>query len=355
MSIPTIWKRPHLSFPSTFDTIFFDVDGVLIKTKASFQATGIAITEYVIGVIHGLDWGQNEGKSLVTAGDVEAFKRAGGFNDDILMSYLLSSLFTARLREWSHTALAGRSTQEWAQLARAAQLQGHGGREWVEAVIPASARIDYHIISDLYHEVYWGAEELKRRFGLEPRHFPYAEGLVHNEEMLFSSDFFARLRAAGLVRMGMITGRFGQEVDSALERMIAYSGECWWDVVVSSDLYKKPDPQALRFAINAVGTEGGLYIGDTADDFDLVRNYKASQLASEPDILMAMVAQEDEAVLYQQRGADIIVSSVEDLLACLSIKRPSRDLSPRDGWEERNVAPSVLSPREEDWWLGLDR
>jgi len=120
--------------------------------------------------------------------------------------------------------------------------------------------------------------------------------------------------------MGMITGRFGQEVDSALERMIAYSGERWWDIVVSSDLYKKPNPQALRFAIDAVNTEGGLYIGDTADDFDLVRNYQASQLPGEPDILIAMVAQKDEAVLYQQRGADIIVSSVEDLLACWPVR-----------------------------------
>ncbi|HEY4032677.1 MAG TPA: HAD family hydrolase [Ktedonobacteraceae bacterium] len=320
MNIPAIWKRPHLSFPLTFDTIFFDVDGVLIKTKASFQATAIAVAEYVVGIIHGLDWGQNEGKSLVTIEDVEVFKRAGGFNDDILMGYLLASLLTARLREWKLTMLAERSTQEWAELARTAQLQGHGGREWVEAVLPASARIDYSIINDLYHEIYWGAEELRMRFGRELRYLSHAEGLIHNEEMLYSADFFARLRTAGLVHMGMITGRFGQEVNSVLERMIAYSGEPWWDVVVCADLYKKPDPQALRFAITAVGTEGGLYIGDTADDFDLVRNYRASQLASEPDILMVMVAQEDEVMLYQQRGADIIVRSVEDLLTCLPVR-----------------------------------
>jgi HAD superfamily phosphatase len=319
MSVPTIWKRPHLSFPFTLDTIFFDVDGVLIKTRASFLATAMAVAEYVVGVIQGLDWGQNEGKLLVSIEDVEAFKRAGGFNDDILTSYLLASLLTARLREWKDTILAERSTQEWAELARVAQLQGHGGQEWVETVIPNSARIDYSIISDLYHEIYWGNEQLGLRFGRELRYLPYAKGLVHNEEMLYSADFFARLRTIGLAHMGMITGRFGQEVDSALERMIAYSGESWWDIVVSADLYKKPDPQALRFAINAVGTKGGLYIGDTADDFDLVHNYKASQQASEPDMLIAMVAQEDEVMLYQQRGADIIIRSVENLLECLPI------------------------------------
>jgi HAD superfamily phosphatase len=320
MNMPAIWKRPHLPFPLSCDTIFFDVDGVLIKTIKSFRATAIAVAEYVVGIMHGLDWGQDEGKSLVATEDVEAFKRAGGFNNDVLMSYLLASLFTARLREWRGTALAERSTQIWAEQARAAQLQGHGGHEWVESVIPASACIDYHIISDLYHEVYWGAKELKLRFGRESRYLPHAEGLLYNEEMLYRADFFARLRTAGLIHMGMITGRFGLEVNSALERMQAYSGEHWWEVVVSSDLYKKPNPQALRFAINAVGTQSGLYVGDTADDFDLVRNYRANRLASEATMLVAMVAQDDDAVLYQQRGADIIVRSVEDLLACWPVR-----------------------------------
>jgi phosphoglycolate phosphatase-like HAD superfamily hydrolase len=89
MNIPAIWKRPHLSFPLTFDTIFFDIDGVLIKTKASFLATAMAVAEYVVGAIQGLDWGQNEGKSLVTMEDVEVFKRAGGFNDELSTSFAL--------------------------------------------------------------------------------------------------------------------------------------------------------------------------------------------------------------------------------------------------------------------------
>ena len=41
METPVIWKRPDLQFPTSFDTIFFDVDGVLIKTIDSFHATDI--------------------------------------------------------------------------------------------------------------------------------------------------------------------------------------------------------------------------------------------------------------------------------------------------------------------------
>ena len=314
----SIWKRPDLKFPQPFDTIFFDVDGILIDTLQSFHATDIAVAEYVTGTLNRLDWGQSTGQRAFTFQDIDAFKQAGGYNNDWDMCYLLAALSTARLREWKDNRdLAVRSTQEWAALSRAANLQGHGGLEWVQNTFPASALPDYALIGDIYHEYYWGATEMSRRFGREPRYLPDAEGLVHHEEMLYTPDFFARLRIAGVQHMGMITGRVGPEVDSALERMEAYSGERWWEVVIAADTCPKPDPQALRMAIQATGACGGLYIGDTADDADLVRYYRASKHEEESEILSAMRVPLEEIELYKQRGVDFIVQTVEDLLECL--------------------------------------
>jgi HAD superfamily phosphatase len=317
MSMSSIWRRTDLQLPPVFDTIFFDVDGVLIRTTGSFRAADIAVAEYVVGTLHGLDWGQNEGHALVTVSDIEAFKQAGGFNDDFTLSYLLAGLFTARLREWRDSSLGEQSIVEWAARARESQLRGQGGRVWADEVIPASARQDFEVIRDLHIEYYWGVRELRKRFGREPRYLPEAEGLVRSEEWLFAPDFFARLRASGISHLGMITGRVGPEVDSALERLWAYCGEQWWDVVVPATEYVKPDPQALRHAIAAVGARGGLFIGDTADDLDLVLNYHARQQDGEPPMLAAMIADGAVAELYQQRGADFVVDGVEDLLMCL--------------------------------------
>jgi HAD superfamily phosphatase len=328
MNIPVVWRRPGLQFPPVFDTIFFDVDGVLIRTVDSFRATDIVVAEYVAGTIHGLDWGQSEGKPLVTIEDVNAFKQAGGYNNDWDMCYLLASLSTARLREWKGTPLAERSSAEWAELSREANLHGHGGAEWVREVIPASALLDYQMIGDLYHEVYWGAEEMPKRLGHAARYLPDAPGLVHRETMLYSVDLPARLRRAGIRSLGMITGRVGPEVDSALERMAAYSGERWWDVVISADQAPKPDPRALQLAIEAVGAQGGLYIGDTADDHDVVLNYRAIKAADEPDFLAVMLVHDDEVRVYQEREADFIIGSVEDVLDCLPeemvVREPGR-------------------------------
>ena len=317
MQTSVTWKRPNLQFPATFDSIFFDVDGVLIRTTDSFRATDIAVAEYVAGTLHGLDWGQGEGKPIVTIEDVNAFKQAGGYNNDWDMCYLLASLCTARLREWQGTPLAERSSAEWAALSRAANLEGHGGVAWVNEVIPASARLDYDMIGDLYHEYYWGAEQMQQRFGHPPRFLHDAPGFVHRETMLYAPDFPAKLRQAGVPHLGMITGRVGPEVDSALERMEAYSGERWWDVVISADTSPKPDPRALQLAIAAVSSKGGLYIGDTADDHDLVINYAAVRQPSDAEILVVMLVQDDEVQIYQERGTDFIIAKVEDVMGCL--------------------------------------
>src|SRR2546428_12046954 len=104
----TYLKRPGLQFPPSFDTRFFDIDGVLIKTTASFRAADIAVAEYVAGTIHRLDWGQQEGKQLVTLEDVNAFKQAGGYNNQWGMCYLLASPSPARARGWKGTPLGWR-------------------------------------------------------------------------------------------------------------------------------------------------------------------------------------------------------------------------------------------------------
>src|SRR5260370_32058290 len=146
MKTQVMWKRPDLQLPALFDPIFFDIDGVGIKTIDSFHATDIGTAEYVAGTIHGLDWGQREGKKLLTHEDVIAFKQAGGYSNDWDMCYLLATLYTARLREWRGTPLAERTIQEWAALSRAANIGGHGGRAWVREVIAASPELELGVI-----------------------------------------------------------------------------------------------------------------------------------------------------------------------------------------------------------------
>ncbi|HEY0757008.1 MAG TPA: HAD family hydrolase [Ktedonobacteraceae bacterium] len=314
-----VWQRPDLFIPASLDTIFFDLDGTLIKTVDSFHAADIAAAEYIVGQLNGLDWGKSEGKALLTHDDVLAFKQAGGYNNDWDMCYLLAALCTARLREWRGTALAERSYAEWAALSYAANQQGHGGLTWVREVTPSSAHPDYRQIGEIYRELYWGAEELSKRYGYTARYLPDFAGYVRNEEPYFQPDFFADLRRRGIQHMGIITGRVGPEVDIALEMLEAYSGERWWEVVIPADLVPKPDPRALTQAIAGIagGIGSGLYVGDTGDDLSVVLNYRAQRRSAEPEILSVCLVYPHESTLYQQRGADFVISHINEIVYCL--------------------------------------
>jgi phosphoglycolate phosphatase-like HAD superfamily hydrolase len=90
-------------------------------------------------------------------------------------------------------------------------------------------------------------------------------------------------------------------------------------VVISADTCPKPDPRAMQLAIAGIKGEvgGGLYIGDTGDDLDLVLNYQAIKKEGEPDMLAVMLVYEHEMATYQERGADFIIGSVLDVTRCL--------------------------------------
>ncbi len=320
MEPSVFWRRPDLLWPASLDTIFFDLDGTLIKTVDSFHAADIAAAEYVAGQLHGLDWGQSAGKTLLTHEDVLAFKQAGGYNNDWDMCYLLAALCTARLREWRGTPLAERSYAEWAALSYVANQQGRGGLTWVHEVVPASAQLDYNLVGEIYRELYWGAAELRKRYGVTARHLPDFAGYVHTEEPFFRPGFFTDLRLRGIRHMGIITGRIGPEVDIALEMLEAYSGERWWEVVIPADLMPKPDARALQLAIAGIsGRVGaGLYVGDTGDDLVLTLNYRAQRRPGEPELLAVSLAYPHEVELYQQRGADFVISHINEIVQCLA-------------------------------------
>jgi phosphoglycolate phosphatase-like HAD superfamily hydrolase len=58
-------------------------------------------------------------------------------------------------------------------------------------------------------------------------------------------------------------------------------------------------------------------VGDTADDLELVLRYRQdfahTSTQDIPRVLAAQIAHGDDAQIYQERGADIVVEHIRDL------------------------------------------
>jgi HAD superfamily phosphatase len=338
-----VWLRPDLaaSAPRALDTVLFDVDGVLIATTRSFRLAVIHATDRLVRQHQGL---ADAPDPLLRLDDIAAFKLAGGFNSDWDLTRALTALWTARLREWRGQPEAGLSVRAWAERAGAAARAGRGGIAWMHATFPASAIPRAAVARAACNEFYWGAVLIRELFGYEPEHAPEAAGFVHNETLLLPKVLLPELAATGIQHLGLITGRNGPEVGWAVRRLAAACdldgarpaarpSFIWHDgpygrspfaVVVSGDELTKPDPRALAHAARAVGAAGGIYVGDTSDDLDLVLRYRDELLARDPHLpafLAVVVATGPDVAVYAARGADAVIAHVGELPAVLAALR----------------------------------
>lgn len=335
-----VWLRPTLTAAPDdspivrawpLDSAIFDVDGVLMDVSRSYRLSVLAAVDYIVRVAQGL---ADAPTPLLDERDLALFKHAGGFNNDWDLTQLLAGLCTARLREWRGQPLAEVPLATWARQAGEAARAQRGGTAWMRTVLPASAIPDREAARWVHDEIYWGARLVREQYSRDPRYVPDAAGVVHNEVPLLGPDVLPALVRQGLAHFGLITGRAGPEVAWILHQL-AYGaglpegmppdGAMWYDsphgrspftVIVGGDQYSKPDPAALVFAVRALNTRGALYVGDTADDLDLVARYRAEAQPGDvalPLVLAVMVASGEQALLYQQRGADVIIPSVAEL------------------------------------------
>ena len=344
-----IWIRPTLSLtpflteglasgqpPRRLDSALFDVDGVLIDTRRSYRLAVMHGSERLVRVANGLTQAPSP---MVAQRDIAAFKLAGGFNSDWDATQLFAALWTARLREWRGQPEASVTVDDWAARASDAARAGVGGVTWLRATFPATAIPNDETARWAHDEFYWGATLVRELYGHEPVFAPEAEGFVHNEELLLGAELLPTLRDLGIARFGLITGRVGPEVDWALRRLAGScglsegappAGAPWYDdphgrspfaCVVPATLYAKPDPRALAHAVRRLEASAALYVGDTADDLDLVLRYRREEQADDPmlpPVLAVAIARGAEAEVYRERGADIVLTHVNMLPEALS-------------------------------------
>jgi HAD superfamily hydrolase (TIGR01548 family) len=311
----------------SLDAAIFDVDGVLIDTSQSYIRAVMSASEHLVRLVTRL---RAAPSPLLSPEDILLFKLAGGWNNDWHCTALLTALWTARLREWRGQPEAEIPLEEWARRAQLAASAHRGGMPWLHEIAPPSAIPDPEVARWAHDEYYWGAALVRELYGHEPVYAPDAPGYVHNERLLLDAATVRALIERGVTRYGLITGRWGPEViwaarvlveawreEQDAQRYESAYGATPFGAIIPSEEYVKPDPAALVAALERLGSQGAFFVGDTADDLDLVLRYRREVAAALP-VLAVCVAQGNTAETFQARGADITISSVTELPAALS-------------------------------------
>ncbi|WP_297416823.1 HAD family hydrolase [Thermococcus sp.] len=208
--------------------VVFDVDGVLIDVRESYDIATKLTAEFFLGIL-----GRRE---VVCLDHVRKFRLKGSFGDDFKVSEALVIL-----------ALAG-------DLGRIESLP--------DGVTIGEIRDEYGIgletedVERVFNTFYLGEQ-------FDGMAFP-SRGLWRKEKPIVKRGLLRELEKR--YKTGVLTGRSKLELKLA-EEIIGYR----FKRAITRELYLKPDPRALW---ELVGGEYGVYIGDTRNDELLVENYR---------------------------------------------------------------------------------
>ena len=232
------------------DAVVLDVDGVLVDVADSYRRAIVESVEHVY-------------ERTIRKDDIQAFKDAGGFNNDWELTHAAALYVLA-------TAEGYRASIDEYTDAIAAEGGGlEAAEDVVQEAIGARAfqrvdeRWDRDRLRDVFQQLYLGAELYRGLEGGEPD--LETQGFIHDEPVLLSDD--AREALLEKYDVGILTGRPAAEAEIALER-VGLDDAVPIDHRFTMDDWEegKPHPRALVTLAERFDAGTVVFVGDTLDD-----------------------------------------------------------------------------------------
>lgn len=289
------------------DAVVLDIDGVVVDVADSYRRAILESVETVYG-------------DTIEKADVQAFKDAGGFNNDWELTDA-AALYVLAERKGM--------TLDIAAFTSAIAEQG-GGLDAAERVTEdALSDTDWAYVRDrwnptrlrdVFQQLYLGAELYRELEGGEPD--AETRGYIHDEPLLL--DASTREHLVEHYDVGVVTGRPEAEAEIALDRAgldvppeRRFTMDDWED--------GKPHPYALTTLAERFDADSVVFVGDTLDDVRTAVN--AADV--DPDreyhgigVLTGGLSGAAGREKFADAGAATVIDSIGDLPGRLDCDRP---------------------------------
>lgn len=305
------------------DGLLFDMDGVLLDITESIRRVNCLAVPYYLREV--LGW--SAGDDLLTSADIEMFKNAGGFNDDVELTCAIVLHYIVKEHEHPGTPADTLNVFKPNLVGYARKIaEGGGGLDVAESICLEhfnydgrhEINLDYRKrdITQIFLELF-GGKECAEMYGHAPKRY-LGEGFWKFDKPLIDVERLGRaVSTSPAKKVGILTGRTSGEANLGLKVAGLHTVVPSTAIVSSDEKHLKPDPRGLRKLVERLGVKAGIYIGDTRDDFRTVDNY-AKAYPDGPPILAALVltgpAGDSNVRLFRKTHADIVASDVNEIL-----------------------------------------
>ena len=271
------------------DCALFDIDGVLVDTRKSYNIAISKAVDFVIKYVTG----RSNLNGLVNQEIILKFRYTGGFNNDADTTYAIS--LAALSNPYKKNNNVNQMREFISYIASNANEDGITSVERFLSSLPSPSfynnntnndirklkellaypgPVGKSLVTTVFDEIFYGPELFKKRHGFEPKYY-FGEPLIEKDKLVVTrstintiSDIFngniaivsGRSRLATEYSLGSIFNIFSQNASVFLED--------------ENREYSKPNPYALKKAMDIMGAKTAIYVGDSIEDLLMSQRVK---------------------------------------------------------------------------------
>ena len=252
------------------DCALFDIDGVLVDIRKSYNAAIKKTVEFMLKQTTGKAF-----RGLVTDQIILKFRQSGGFNNDTDTTYAITLAMLANPQKNIASARkfllkVAENADESGYASVEKFLADFGVEKW-KGVLAYPAPVKDSTLARVFDELFYGPELFRKQNNLEPK---YASGkpLIKNDKLAVSKKTMQKLHRMFNGNLAIVSGRSRLAAEYSLAPVMQYFNiDACVFLEDEKREYAKPNPYAIKRAMQAMGANTAVYAGDSAEDLLMAR------------------------------------------------------------------------------------
>jgi HAD superfamily phosphatase len=254
-----------------YDCVLFDIDGVLVDIRKSYNATIKKTVEYMLKCITGRSF-----RTLVTDQIILKFRQSGGFNNDTDTSYAITLAILANppkniSQGRKFLAKVAENANESGYISVEKFLAIYDINKW-KKVLTYPAPVKDSMLARVFDEIFYGPELFRKQDHLEPKYWTTGRPLINNDRLAVSARTMKKLNKMFKGNLAIVSGRSKLAAEYSLKPIIKYFN---FDACIFLEdekrEYAKPHSFAIKHAMRVMNAKTAVYAGDSAEDLLMAR------------------------------------------------------------------------------------
>ena len=297
--------------------IIFDIDGVLIDTRKSYNKTIKKTVEYLLKYI---DLNIENAATLVTDEMIFNFRNSGMFNNDTDTSYafLLSILCgpskISDLNSFIDNIARKETVNGILSVENYLQNYSKDCLNEIKRILNYPGDINSSILTRVFDEYFYGPRLFKKQHNAISKYY-FDKPLIENDRVLVThrtmkkvSNFFDR-------RLGIVSGRSKTAAKYSMKSMFKFF-DARGSIYLEDENREmgKPDPSALIKCVKSFGVRNAFYVGDSIEDLLMVQRARnVSDVQIELIAICASNSRSNRLRNLFNNGPSLIIKDVNEL------------------------------------------